>query len=358
MLFYSQNIKRSRKKRILFLGIFLLISFAIWQWGWIIYFYQQAKGGLTVAFNTRPLTEVLTDKTVPDSLKKRILLIHEIRKFAIDSLKLQDNPSVYQTMFDQKGKPLVHLLTVAERYKMEAKTFSFPVVSWIIGNFTYKGFFDSTAAYQEEVLWKSKGYDTDMGQGIAYSTLGWLPEPILSSMLYYSDGKLASLIIHEMTHGTIFVKNDHETSENLANFIGDYGAKRFLKYKYGVNSENYKKYAQSRFLRDKLIRHLNRGTLQLDSLYRNFQANSSSEYKDSLKYTLIEKIMRSKDTLFVNSPNFQKQPLKKEDLPNNAYFVSFKTYNSKQNEFEVLFKNKFGENFEAFLQYMKVKYNQ
>ncbi|MCU0471705.1 MAG: aminopeptidase, partial [Arcicella sp.] len=114
----------------------------------------------------------------------------------IDSLKLQDNPSVYQTMFDQRGKPLVHLLTVAERYKMEAKTFSFPVVSWIIGNFTYKGFFDSTAAYQEEIVWKSKGYDTDMGQGIAYSTLGWLPEPILSSMLYYSDGKLASLIIH------------------------------------------------------------------------------------------------------------------------------------------------------------------
>jgi predicted aminopeptidase len=118
---------------------------------------------------------------------------------------------------------------------MEAVEFHFP----IIGNFTYKGFFDSTMATQELKIWKQKGYDTDLGQGIAYSTLGWLPEPILSSMLFYSEGKLASLIIHEMTHGTIFVKNEHETSENLANFIGEYGAKRYLKAKYGNESDEY-----------------------------------------------------------------------------------------------------------------------
>lgn len=358
MILLQKQIQKSRRKKIWLAIIFLIISLLVWQKSWVCYLYQQAKGGLNVAFNTRPLAEVLQDKDVPDSLKKRILFIQEVRKYAIDSLGLQDNHKVYQTLFDQQGKPLIHLLTVAEPYKMEAILFEFPIVGWFIGNFTYKGFFDSTAAYKEQKVWKSNGYDTEMGQAIAYSTLGWLPEPIMSNMLFYPDGKLASIIIHEMTHGTIFVKNAHETSENLANFVGDYGAKRFMRFKYGKDSDKYKRYIQSRILRDRFIKHLNRGTLKLDSLYRTFSTNLSSKDKDSLKYALIEKIEQSQDTLYAKLPNLPKRQFAKNDLPNNAYFVSFKTYNSKQNEFELQFKNAFVENFDAFLTYLKRKYNQ
>ena len=358
MILFQKNIKKQRKRKIWMIIILLIISLSIWQKSWINYFYQQAKGGLDIAFNTKPLSEVLQDKSIPDSLKKRILYIQEVRKYAIDSLGLQDNPKVYQTLYNQNGQPLVHLLTVAERYKMEAKEFTFPIISWMIGSFTYKGFFDSTAASKEQILWKSRGYDTEMSQGIAYSTLGWLPEPILSNMLYYPDGKLASLIIHEMTHGTIFVKNDHETSENLANFIGDYGAKRFLRFKYGIDSKQYKRYTQSRIFRDSYIKHLNRGTLKLDSLYRTFQPNFTSKYKDLLKYLLIEKIERSQDTIYNKLPSLNKIQINKNVLPNNAYFVSFKTYNSKQNEFDNIFKNQFKSDLEAFLKYLRKKYKQ
>ena len=357
MIFYQKIIQKKRKIRIWIIVISLIISLLIWQKSWVNYFYQQAKGGLDIAFNTKSLSEVLQDKAIPDSLKKRILYIQEVRKYAIDSLGLHDNSKVYQTLYNQNGQPLVHLLTVAEPFKMEAKEFTFPIVSWFIGSFTYKGFFDSTAAVKEQNIWKSKGYDTEMGQGIAYSTLGWLPEPILSNMLYYPDGKLASLIIHEMTHGTVFVKNDHETSENLANFIGDYGAKRFLKFKYGIESKQFKRYTQSRIFRDSFIKHLNRGTLKLDSLYRTFQPNLTYNYKDSLKYSLIEKIEHSQDTIYRKLPNLQKSQFNKNDLPNNAYFVSFKTYNSKQNEFENLFKNQFNDDFDRFLKYLVKKYN-
>ena len=358
MILLHKQLQKQRKKRIWIIIITLIVSLLIWKKAWVQYFYQQAKGGLEIAFNTRPLSEVLQDKSIPDSLKKRILYIQEVRKYAIDSLGLQDNPDVYQTLYNQNGKSLVHLLTVAERYKMEAKEFKFPVVSWIIGSFTYKGFFDSTTAVKEQIFWKSKGYDTEMGQGIAYSTLGWLPEPILSNMLYYADGKLASLIIHEMTHGTIFVKNDHETSENLANFIGDFGAKRFLKSKYGTDSEPFKRYIQSKIFRDKFIKHLNRGTLKLDSLYKTFQPKFSSIYKDSLKYSLIEKIEQSQDTIYHKLQNLPKLQFNKNDLPNNAFFVSFKTYNSKQNEFSTIFEYQFQRDFARFLAFMKKKHNK
>jgi predicted aminopeptidase len=160
-----------------------------------------------------------------------------------------------------------------------------------------------------------------------------------------------------MTHGTIFVKNDHETSENLANFIGDYGAKRFLKFKFGTDSKQYKRYLQSRVFRDLFIKHLNRGTLKLDSLYSTFQPNFTSQHKDSLKYSLIEKIELSQDTIYQKLPNLPKHQINKIDLPNNAYFVSFKTYNSKQNEFEHIFKNSFNNDFDKFLRYLTKKYN-
>jgi predicted aminopeptidase len=354
MLFIQNQHKKRRRRRIWSIILLLLAIAVIWNWTFVKWGCQMAKGGLNVAFNTRPLADVLEDKTVPDSLKQRILLIAEIKKFGIDSLGLQDNPKVYKTLFDQKGKPLVRLLTVAERYELKAVPFFFPIV----GSFNYKGFFDSTMLVQEEKVWKSKSYDTNLGQAGAYSTLGWLPEPILSSMLYYSDGDLADLILHEMTHGTIFVKGDHELSENLANFIGDYGALRFLKSKYGINSKQVKTYEERGVFYQKRVKHLNRGAAKLDSLYKTFNAQMPSNEKDTLKYHLIEKIVRSRDTLFKDLPNLTKPKFDKNKLPNNAFFVGFLTYNSKQNEFEILFDKKFKRNFPAFLSYMKNKYNQ
>ena len=344
--------KKKRYWVLIFLG--LLSGIVLWQWNWTIYLYAQAKGGLNVAFNTRPLSEVLKDPKVPDSLKARIRLIGEIKRYATDSLGLKDNPDVYQTLFDQQGKPLVYLVTAAEPYKMEAVEFHFP----IIGNFTYKGFFDSTMAAQELKIWQQKGYDTDLGQGIAYSTLGWLPEPILSSMLFYSEGKLASLIIHEMTHGTIFVKNEHETSENLANFIGEYGAKRYLKAKYGNESDEYQKFVRGKTWRKVLVTHLNKSTLTLDSLYKTFKPEYSNKYKDSLKYTFIRKIVAKEDSLYAQLSHkpLISSKLKNEDLPNNAYFVSFKTYHSKQNEFEQIFEKQFRGDFRKFLEYLEKRF--
>ena len=96
----------------------------------------------------------------------------------------------------------------------------------------------------------------------------------------------------------------------------------------------------------------------MDSLYKTFQPNFTTKYKDSLKYSLIEKIERSQDSIYHKLPNLPRFPLNKNNLPNNAYFASFKTYNSKQNEFENMFKIQVHNDVEVFLKYLKGKYNQ
>lgn len=338
-----------KKVSLILLGVLLLVG--IWQREWLSYGWMQGKGQFRVLWNARPVAEVQADPAVPDSVKRRLEFIQEIRRFAVDSLGLTDTDN-YRTYFDQRGKPILWTLTAAERYRMQALERDFP----LIGTFTYKGFFELDRAKQEEAELTRQGYDTEIGEVAAWSTLGYFRDPILSSMLQRTDGQLANLIIHELTHSTLFVKDNHEFNENLANFVGDYGAVQFLKMRFGVDSPQLRQYAQGKVFSDRYLRHINRGTQALDSLYRNFGPALSGTRKDRLKTELISQIVRTVDTLYAGLPQVRKRRRWKRELPNNAYFVGFATYNARRNQFEVEFRERFRGNFRAYLVYLKAKY--
>ncbi|MCU0325016.1 MAG: aminopeptidase [Spirosomaceae bacterium] len=333
-----------------------LVAFLLFNWESTVYGYRQAKGQFKIIWNTVQVEDVLADKNYPDSLKKQIRLIQEIKQFAVDSLGL--NPSKnYTTFYDQQGKPILWVNTASEKFELKAKKWDFP----ILGEFSYKGHFEKEIADAELNQLKAEGYDTQQNEVSAWSTLGYLKDPILSSMLTRSPGRLAALIIHETTHGTLFVKNSLEFNENLADFIGDYGAIRFLEYKYGKNSKELRHYQFSKKYNDAYSKHLMFGVQKLDSLYQTFDKKQSNQTKEQLKYELISQIMNSADTLLNGS--FEKKMISRKkwstndkNLPNNAYFIGYMTYQSKQNQFEDEFKNKFNSNFKAYLSFLKSKY--
>ena len=317
------------------------------QYGW-----WQASGQLQILRNVEDVEDVMADPSFPDSLKQRIRLIQEIRKFSVDSLGL--NPSDnYSTFYDQHGKPILWVVTASERYRLAAKEWKFPIV----GTFPYKGFFDEAKANRQEAELIEAGYDTDINEVSAWSTLGYLRDPILSSMLYRSQGSLTNLILHELTHGTLFVKNNLELNENLASFVGDWGAIRFLTYKYGPDSEELKKYDFSKKYNDAYAQHILRGGRQLDSLYATFRDQKVGVRKDTLKRNLIRHIVASVDTLLAGEVTFTKKGDSTETkLPNNAYFIGYQTYKSKQNAFRKEFEEKFGGDFKKYMNYLKDKY--
>ncbi len=331
------------------MGIGLLVG--LWQREWVSYGWMQGKGQARVLWNARPVTKVLADPAVPDSVKRRLRFIQDVRRFAVDSLGLTDTDN-YQTYFDQGGKPILWVLTAAERYRMRALERDFP----FIGTFTYKGFFEFDRAKAEEAELKQRGYDTELGEVAAWSTLGYFRDPILSSMLSRSDGQLANLIIHELTHSTLFVKDNHEFNENLANFVGDYGAIQFLKMRFGLASRPLRQYEQGKVFSDRYLRHVNRGTRALDSLYRGFGPRLPSSEKDRLKTQLIRQIVDSMDTLYIGLSQVRRRRRWEGALPNNAYFVGFATYNARRNQFETEFRERFGGNFRKYLAYLKAKY--
>jgi len=337
------------KRLLIVVGLLLLIT-VIWQYELIIYGARQGYGQFEILYHARPIDEVLVDKSYPDSLKQKLLLIEEIKRFAFDSLQINFSKN-YTTFYNQKGKPILWIVTACEPYNLKAKEWNFPFV----GKVSYKGFFTKELVKQAAEDLKKEGYDIEIDEVAGWSTLGWFKDPVLSSMLNNNEGKLANLIIHELTHGTLFIKNNVEFNENLADFVGDYGTTRFLQYKYGKNSIQYKDYEHSKTDYKLFSEHILVGTKKLDSLYKTMKVSQSINEKDTLKYRLIKNIISSVDTIsFANSKWKKRAHIKK--LPNNAYFIDYIRYRSQQNIFNKEFKDRFNSNFKIYFAFLKQKY--
>ncbi|MDH4058039.1 MAG: aminopeptidase, partial [Cyclobacteriaceae bacterium] len=93
-------------KRVVLILLVCLGIAVIWNWSLIFYGISQGIGQLRIVWNARPIEEVLKDPGFPDSLKQKLHLIKEIKRFAIDSLGLNDSEN-YQTIYDQKGEELM-----------------------------------------------------------------------------------------------------------------------------------------------------------------------------------------------------------------------------------------------------------
>jgi predicted aminopeptidase len=223
----------------------------------------------------------------------------------------------------------------------------------ILGALPYKGFFNKQKAIEERAILENEGYDVSIRNPGGWSTLGWFTDPILSGMLKRDEGDLASLIIHEMVHATIFVKDDTDFNENLASFIGDTASYYFLAAKYGKQSKEFVDYLQDDQDYRTYSRHILRGTKSLDSLYQTMNPAEERERKLEKKRSMILKIMTSSDTLTLFKPRGKLNP---DKLPNNTYFISFHLYQSKQDSFKNDLKNDFNGDLKKYIQYLSVKY--
>ncbi|MCW5909800.1 MAG: aminopeptidase [Cyclobacteriaceae bacterium] len=333
-------------KKILWgIGLLMLVLLT-WNWQLVVYGVRQGYGQMHIVWNARPVEEFLANPDFPDSLKAKLMLIQEIRRYAIDSLGLKDTDN-YKTLYDQKGEELMWVVQACEPFQLKARQWKFPVV----GTVPYKGFFEKQQALDERARLEAEGYDVSIRNPGGWSTLGWFTDPILSGMLNRNEGDLASLIIHEMVHATIFVKDDVDFNENLASFIGDTAAYYFLASKYGKTSAEFTQYWQEDQDYRRYSKHILRGTRMLDSVYRSFTDTASLTTKQREKKSMIEKIMTTADTLQLYTP--RKAPGR---LPNNTYFMSYYLYQARQNTFRLQLDNEFNGNLRKYVEHLTHKH--
>lgn len=338
-------------KRILLASLLLALVVALAQWELVTYGILQGKGQMYIIWNARPVEEYMKAPDFPDSLKAKLVLINQVRQFAIDSLSLKDTKN-YKTLYDQKGQEVMWVVMASEPFRLKEKEWTFPV----IGSVPYKGFFDRERAVKLKEELEKEGWDVNMRNPGGWSTLGWFTDPILSKMLERSEGDLANLIIHEMSHATIFVKDSIDFNENLSTFIGDRGAEQFLLSVYGPESNEYVTYMNEDRDYFMFADHMLRGAGKLDSLYNTMKADDPIEQKSRLKREMIQKIVASMDTLSLSTSSPKPSLRYEEDLPNNAYFMNFIRYQAKQEIFLQEWKTRFGGDLKAYIEYLSEKY--
>ncbi len=317
------------------------------------YGLRMAKGELTIVWNARPVNEVLADASVPDSVKAKLKLIAEIRQFAVDEIGLKPSEN-YTTFYDQHGQRLIYVVTACQPFALEPHLWHFPV----LGNVPYKGFFNVDKAKEEAKKLKSQGFDIDIGGASGWSTLGFFKDPILSQMLNDNEGDLAELIIHELTHGTIFVKDNVEFNENLASFIGYKGALLFLEKKFGKDSKQYMEYVNGRKDDETLENFMLTSAHSLDSLYRNFPKNCDSLTKVKMKKEKFSSFVINAKTLsLADDTLFYARFQRRIEKSGNAFFMQYVRYGSKQHDFESDFANYNGD-LKKYVAMLKVKYGK
>ena len=337
-------------KKILVGILLIIVVVLIWQHELVLYGISQAKGQLNIIANAKPIEYYLDNEEFPDSLSEKLLLVQEVREFAIEKLGMNPTDN-YTTVYNQEGAPVLWVVTASKPYQLEAKEWKFP----LLGSFSYKGFFIYDKAVEEEKHLKALGYDTSIRTVSGWSTLGFFKDPILSNMLYRDAGSLANLIIHELTHTTLYIKDSVTFNENLASLIGHEGAKLFLSEKFGTNSKEYVEYVKEQEDREKFSQYVLSGADQLDVLYKSLDEEMTTEQKEKKKHEFMDQFIVGLDTIEFNYPDHYKEYFENY-VPNNTFFLSYLRYRGDLDELDKIFKEKFNQDVSALLKYYKDKY--
>jgi predicted aminopeptidase len=187
------------------------------------YLLESAEGQLALMSKRRPIAEVVRDPATPPALRAQLEMVNSIRNFAVQQLDLPDNGS-YRSYADVGRPYVVWNVVAAPEFSVEPREWCFPIVGCV----AYRGYFSEHRARAFAATLRDSGFDVSVGGVAAYSTLGHFDDPVLNTMMGWSDVELAGIIFHELTHQLLYVAGDAPFNEALATTVEEEGVRRWL----------------------------------------------------------------------------------------------------------------------------------
>ena len=188
------------------------------------YYSHLASGQLKLLWSRQPIDRVIEAPETPEQTRSLLRLVLAVRAFAAElGLRVGNQ---YTSYVEWPHDRIVTTLVRTLPNSVEAVPYHFPFV----GPLPYKGYFDRDQAETEaRRLRKEEAFDVCVSGVAAYSTLGWLDDPVTSPMLRRGAISLVETLLHELVHATAFVVDDVDFNESVAQFIGQEAAVRFFK---------------------------------------------------------------------------------------------------------------------------------
>jgi predicted aminopeptidase len=196
-----------------------------------VYAVRSAAGEAGLIWRRRSIARTLSDPKTSPELRAKLELVTAVRAFAFDRLSLKRTRD-YSTWTPVKGPALTWLVSASPRTRLQELPFHFPLV----GSFPYKGWFRQDLAKKEAAALERKGLDAAVSGAIDYNAPLPVSDPVPSTVLTLPDGDLAETLIHELTHGTVYYKNQTDFDEAVAQWAGARGAEIFLTERFGADS--------------------------------------------------------------------------------------------------------------------------
>ncbi|HEY5950603.1 MAG TPA: aminopeptidase [Kofleriaceae bacterium] len=270
------------------------------------YVAQAAHGQFELLAKAKPIDKVIADPDTPARVAMLLAEIPSIKQYGRRyGLKIRKNYEMYSAL----GRPAaVWFTAAADPVAFRPRKWCFPIV----GCFAGLGWFDEDEAVAFKQKMEDAGYDAIVRPASAYSTGGWFPDPVLSSMLGGADDALPELfnvIIHESVHATVLVNDQPFFNESLASYIADTLTDAWIAERFGPGSPEHVAWTLGQAL------HLPR-VARLLAAYRALKTVYDSKQTRAEKLAAKAKII---DELVVD--------LKLRKRPNNASLTEVRVYN-------------------------------
>ena len=153
----------------------------------------------TLLERARPIPDVLATSEDP-VLKRKLERVLANREYASRELALPDDRS-YRTYTDLGRRFVLWNVFAAPELSLEPRQWCF----LIAGCVSYRGYFDEAAARTEASRFPRPAM-TFMSAACLHSTLGYFNDPMLSSVIRYTDTEVARLILHELAHQVAYAE--------------------------------------------------------------------------------------------------------------------------------------------------------
>lgn len=308
------------------------------------YVLQQGWGQLGLLAQRQPVETVLADPATPQELREKLRLIGRAKAYAETSLGLKSTRN-YESFVPLARDAVTYVVSAAPKDRLVPHQWWFP----LIGHVPYKGFFSREAALEEEAALERAGLDTSLRGVTAFSMLGFVPDPVYQPFLRQPPHVLVNVVIHEITHATLFLAGQAGFNEGFATFVGNQGA---LDYFRALGPEGEGRYREALTAqRDSRVfsTFVQEVTAELAALYAS---GRSTEEKLRLREGVFqragERLARHQKA---GTPGFQYRHFAQGRI-NNASLLAYQTYYEHLGDFERAHA-RLGNNLPATIRFFK-----
>ncbi|RRV25313.1 aminopeptidase [Pseudomonas sp. o96-267] len=186
------------------------------------YYAHLGQGQWQLLQARQPVERLVSNPATDPDLARRLTLSQQARDFASAQLQLPENRS-YRLYADLERPFVVWNVFATPEFSLDPELHCFPIAGCV----AYRGYYQQGRARGAAALLRQEGLDTYIGGVEAYSTLGWFDDPLLNTMLRWSDERFIAVIFHELAHQQYYLPGDTAFNESFATFVEREGLRQW-----------------------------------------------------------------------------------------------------------------------------------